>query len=195
MTQDTWIRPQVQLRLTEFNQVFIMYEAGLERFADIDFKKQELSIESQFTVISWMPFFLYFQTGDSINYDPDNAYLGYSNTYGISLTVKPSKRLQLGTDLSKQTFWDRAGGEGNWDYNVVREKATYQLSKTMSFRAIVDYNFFYKRAFGSLLASWVLRPGTVFFLGFDNNYLRDGFGHLVRDNYNVFVKFSYWWRL
>ena len=27
------------------------------------------------------------------------------------------------------------------------------------------------------------------------NYLRDEFGHLIRDNYNVFVKFSYWWRL
>jgi hypothetical protein len=193
--QDTWIRPQVQFRLTEFNQVFVMYEAGMERFAGVDFKKQILSIESQFTVISWMPFFFFFETGDSINYDPDNAYLGHSNTYGVSLTFKPSKRLQLGTDFSKQTFWDGADGAGNWDYNVVREKATYQVSKTLSFRAIVDYNFFYKEAFGSLLASWVLRPGTVFFLGFDNNYLRDEFGHLIRDNYNVFVKFSYWWRL
>jgi hypothetical protein len=193
--QDTWIRPQVQFRMTEFNQVFVMYEAGLERFAGVDFRKQNLSIESQFTYISWMPFFLFFETGDSINYDPDDAFLGYSNTYGVSLTFKPSKRLQLGTDFSKQTFWRTAGGERLWDYNIVREKATYQVSKTLSFRAIVDYNFFYKEAFGSLLASWVLRPGTVFFLGFDNNYLRDEFGHLIRDNYNVFVKFSYWWRL
>jgi hypothetical protein len=193
-TQDTWIRPQVQFRLTEFNQVFVMYEAGLERFADTAFKKQSLSVESQLTLISWMPFFVFFETGDSINYDPENAYLGYSNTYGISLTFKPGKRIQLGTDFSKQTFWDRADGAGNWDYNVVREKVTYQVSKTLSFRAIVDYNFFYKEAFGSLLASWVLRPGTVFFLGFDNNFLRDGLGDIVR-NYNVFVKFSYWWRL
>jgi hypothetical protein len=195
VTQDTWIRPQVQFRLTEFNQVFVMYEAGIERFADVAFKKQNLSVESQFTFISWMPVAVFFETGDSINYDPEDAFLGYSNTYGVSLTLKPSKRLQLGTDFSKQTFWRSAGGERLWDYNVVREKATYQVSKTLSFRAIVDYNFFYKQAFGSLLASWVLRPGTVFFLGFDNNYLRDAFGHLAQENYNVFVKFSYWWRL
>lgn len=193
--QDTWFRPSVQFRMTEFNQVFVSYEAGMERFAGVDFKKQNLSLEAQFLYISWMPMFLFFETGDSINYDPDDPYLGYSNTYGISLTFKPNKRLQLGTDFSKQTFWDRDGGAGNWDYNVVREKVTYQVSKTLSFRAIVDYNFFYKQAFGSLLASWVLRPGTVFFLGFDNNYLRDEFGKLIRDNYNVFVKFSYWWRL
>jgi len=195
LTQDTWIRPQIQFRLTEFNQVFVMYQAGLERYAGVDFRKQALSVESQFTFISWVPLAFFFETGDSINYDPENAYLGYSNTYGVSLTFKPSKRLQLGTDFSKQTFWDRADGAGNWDYNVVREKATYQLSKTLSLRAIVDYNFFYKQAFGSLLASWVLRPGTVFFLGFDNNYLRDELGRLAQDTYNVFIKFSYWWRL
>ena len=195
VTQDTWIRPQVQFRLTEFNQVFVMYEAAMERFAGVDFKKQALSIESQVLFISWMPFFFFFQTGDEINYDDEDAFLGYSNTYGISLTFKPSKRLQLGTDFSKQTFWRSAGGEQLWDYNLVREKVTYQFSKTLSVRAIVDYNFFDKEAFGSLLASWVLRPGTVFFLGVDNDYLRDEYGRLTGNGYNVFVKFSYWWRL
>jgi len=194
-TQDTWISPQVQFRLTEFNQIFVEYEAGTERFADIPFKRQTLSIESQITFISWLPFNLMFQTGDSINYDPEDAFLGYSNTYGISATVKPSSRLQLGADFSKQTFWRSAGGERLWDYNVVRQRTTYQFSKTLSFRAIVDYNFFEKQAFGSLLASWVLRPGTVFFLGFDDNYLRGADGRLIQDNYNIFVKFSYWWRL
>ena len=195
VTQDTWIRPQVQFRLTEFNQVFVMYEAQMERFAGVDFKKHSLTVESQVLFISWMPFFFFFETGDEINYDPDDAFLGYSNTYGISLTFKPSKRLQLGTDFSKQTFWRSAGGERLWDYNLVREKVTYQFSKTLSVRAIVDYNFFDKEAFGSLLASWVLRPGTVFFLGVDNNYVRDAYGHLKGADYNVFVKFSYWWRL
>jgi hypothetical protein len=195
VTQDTWIRPEVQFRLTEFNQVFVRYEAAMERFAGVDFKKQSLSIESQVLFISWMPFFFFFQTGDEINYDDEDAFLGYSNTYGISLTFKPSKRLQLGTDFSKQTFWRSAGGERLWDYNLVREKVTYQFSKTLSVRAIVDYNFFDKEAFGSLLASWVLRPGTVFFLGVDNDYLRDEYGRLTGNGYNVFVKFSYWWRL
>lgn len=194
-TQDTWIRPSVQFRLTEFNQVFVMVEAGMERFADVEFKKQTISMESQITFVPWMPFGFFFETGDSINYDPEDAFLGYSNTYGVSLTLKPSKRIQLGTDFSKQTFWRTAGGEMLWDYNLVREKVTYQVSKTLAFRAIVDYNFFYDEAFGSLLASWVLRPGTLFYLGVDNNYLSDANGRLIRDNYNIFVKFSYWWRL
>jgi hypothetical protein len=195
ITQNTWLRAQVQFRLTEFNQVFVQYQGGLERYAGTDFRKQSLSVEGQITFVSWMPFGLYFLTGDEINYDDEDAFLGYSNTCGFFVTFKPSKRLQLGVDFSKQTFWRAAGGERLWDYNVVRQRTTYQLSKTLSFRAIVDYDFFTKEAFGSLLASWVLRPGTVFFLGFDNNYLRDEFGQRVAPNSNVFLKFSYWWRL
>ena len=195
VTQDTWFRGSVQFRLTEFNQVFVSYKNEMERFADLEFFKQSYAVESEIVAVPWMPFGLFFQTGDAVNYDPEDAFLGYSNTYGLFVTFKPSRRLQLGADFSKQTFWREAGGERLWDYDVVRQRTTYQVSKTLSFRAIVDYNFFYDQAFGSLLASWVLRPGTVFFLGFDNNYLRDEFGHFIRDNYNVFVKFSYWWRL
>ena len=143
-----------------------------------------------------MPVNFFFETGDSINYELEDAYLGYSNTYGIGLTLKPSKRLQLGTELQQADLLATGPtATGNWDYNVVREKATYQLNKTLSLRAIVDYNFFEEEAFGSLLASWVLRPGSVFFLGFDKRYLPRSEGSPVPNPYNVFVKFSYWWRL
>ena len=195
VTQDTWLRANVQFRLTEFNQVYLEYENAMERYAGTEFKKQTLSIEAETQFISWMPFAIFFETGDGINYDQEDAFLGYSNTCGVSLKFKPSKRLQMGLDFSKQTFWRSAGGERLWDYNVVRQRTTYQLNKTLSFRAIVDYNFFYKEAFGSLLVSWVLRPGTVFFLGFDNNYLRDELGQRLEPNASVFIKFSYWWRL
>jgi hypothetical protein len=54
---------------------------------------------------------------------------------------------------------------------------------------------FYKQVFGSVLFSYVLRPGTVFFLGYDSNYDKNTFGHFDRNNYNIFLKFSYWWRM
>jgi len=193
--QDQWGRFNLQLRFTEFNQMFITLERAMERYADIDFRKTNLSVESQMNLIGWMPFGFFFMTGDSINYDPEDAFLGASNAYGLFVNFKPSKRLNLGFDLSKQTFWEKAGGKEIWDYNVVRMRTVYQLSKPLSLRAIVDYNHYYKEIFGSFLISWVLKPGTVFFLGVDNNYLRDELGRYSRDNYNVFLKFSYWWRV
>ncbi len=195
VTQDRWLESRVQFRLTEFNRVFLRYRNAMERYADLDFKRSYFSAEGELQYIRWLPLVFYFQTGDSINYEPDDAFLGYSNIYSLGLTFKPNKRIQVGFDLTKQTFWRSRGGEELWDYNVVRNRTTYQLSKTLSLRAILDYNHFTKQWFGSFLVSWVLRPGTVFFFGFDSNYLRNDLGHYGRESTSVFVKFSYWWRL
>ena len=85
----------------------------------------------------------------------------------------PAPASRSGVDFAKETFWRTRGGERLWDYNVVHTRTTYQLTRSLSVRAIVDYNHFYKQIFGNLLFSYVLRPGTVFFLGFDSNYDRN----------------------
>jgi len=193
--QDRQFQSSVQFRLTEFNRVFLEYRAGRERYEEIDFRKNSFSLEMETQFIRWLPFYGFLQTGDAINYEPGNPFLGWSNAYGLGMTLKPSKRLQLGVDLSKETFWRSLGGERLWDYNVVRQRTTFQISKMLSLRTILDYNAFYKQWFGSFLVSYVLRPGTVFFLGLDSNYFRTEFGHYGRKDYNVFLKFSYWWRV
>lgn len=193
--QDRQFQTRVQFRLTEFNVVNVQYRAGRERYEDLDFRKNAFYVEAETQFIRWLPFYGFFQTGDAINYDPDDPFRGWSDSYGLGMTLKPSKRLQLGVDLSKETFWRSLGGERLWDYNVVRQRTTYQISKALSLRAIVDYNHFYKQWFGSFLVSYVPRPGTVFFLGLDSNYFRNPSGHYGRENYSVFLKFSYWWRV
>ncbi len=193
--QDQWLRALLHFRLTEFSMVNVNYENLMERYEGIDFKKNIFYLNGEANLIRWLPFGFYLQTGDSIYYDPDNPYLGYSNIYSIYFNIKPNKRLQMMIDFNKQTFWKRRGGEQVFDYNVVRQRTTYQISKTLSLRAIVDYNHYDKEIYGSFLLSWILRPGTVFFLGVDNNYGRNEAGRYKQDNYSVFVKFSYWWRI
>lgn len=142
-----------------------------------------------------MPFGLYFQTGNSIFYDPEDPFVGWSNTYGVYVQLKPNKRLRIGVDFTKQTFWEKWGGEQVFDFNVIRQRTTYQISKALSLRAIVDYNHFDKEVYGSFLVSYILKPGTVFFLGVDNDFLRQNSGGYGQTNYSVFLKFSYWWRI
>jgi hypothetical protein len=192
---DQWVGGNVQLRFTEFNQLNIKYRNSMERYEGIDFHKNAINLNVDFSLIGWLPFGAYFQTGDSIYYDPDDPYLGYKNTYGVYFTFKPSKRLQYSLNFTKQTFWEERGGEQVYDINVVRNRLTYQISKTLSLRGILDYDHYDKAVYGSFLVSWVLRPGTVFFFGVDNNLLRNEFGNYSQDDYSVFVKFSYWWRI
>jgi hypothetical protein len=195
IVQDRWVRANLQFRFTEFTQMFVTYRNDMERYAGVDFHKNTLSIEGQNNLIEWMPFGLFFQTGSSIYYDPEDPFLGWSNIYGIFVELKPNKRLRLGVEFTKQTFLEKRGRDLIFDYNVIRARTTYQFSKSLSLRAIVDYNHFYKEIYGSFLVSFILRPGTVFFLGLDNNLLRDGFGRYGQTNYSVFLKFSYWWRI
>jgi hypothetical protein len=193
--QDRWVRANLQFRFTEFNQMFVSFRNDMEKYEGVDFHKNTISIEGQNNLIKWMPFGLFFQTGSSIYYDPEDPFLGWTSIYGIYIELKPNKRLRLGMEFTKQTFWEKRGGELVFDYNVIRARTTYQLSKALSLRAIVDYNHFYKEIYGSFLISFILRPGTVFFLGVDNNLLRDEFERYGQTNYSVFLKFSYWWRI
>ena len=196
VTQNTWIRPQVQFRLTEFNQIFVSTRPGWSASPTSISRSRTFSIESQITFISWMPFNFFFETGDSINYDPEDAFLGYSNTYGISATFKPSKRLQLGTDFSKQTFWrhgrrraalglQRHPREGRPTRSARRSRSgpsSTTTSSTKKLSAASSRAGSSARARSSSSASTTTTSATPY-------------GHLIQDNYNVFVKFSYWWRL
>jgi len=192
---DRWSRANLQLRFTEFSQMNITFMDSMERYEGMDFNKNSFTVEGENNLVSWLPFGFYFRTGHSIFYDPDDPFLGWSNTYGLFFNVKPNKRLQMSVDFSKQTFWEERGGEQLYDFNAVRQRTTYQLSKTLSLRAIVDYYHEDNEFYGSFLVSWILRPGTVFFFGVDSNYLKGGSGRYGQDNYSIFIKFSYWWRI
>ena len=193
--QDQWAKAQIRCRFTEFSQMNINFQNDMERYEGIDFNKNSFSIDGQTNLIAWLPFGLQFSIGDSIFYDHDDPFLGWSVAYGFFLTAKPNKRLQIGLNFSKQTFWEERGGELLFDFNVLRTRTTYQISKTLSLRAIVDYNHYYKEIYGSFLVSYILRPGTVFFFGIDNNLERNDLGNYGRTDYSVFIKFSYWWRI
>ncbi len=192
---DRWFNARLHFRITEFNWLVITYKNEMERYAELDFYKNSLEIYAENSLIRWLPFSIYFRTGDSIFYDPEDPFLGWSNSYGLFFTYKPSNRIQISFDINKETFWEKLGGKEIYDYNVIRQRTTYQLSKALSLRTIVDYNHFYKKIYGSFLLSYILRPGTVFFFGLDNTLLRDEGGIYAQSGYSLFLKFSYWWRI
>lgn len=174
---------------------FYFTPSSMESYAEIDFKKKRFGICSGYYLIKWVEFGLDLWIGDDIKYDPKNPYLGWSNSLGLWANLKPTSRLQMEFNFNKNTFWRERGGNLVYDYNIFRQKATYQLTKEISVRTIVDYNHYYKKIYGSFLLSYILRPGTVVFLGYDDNFLRDELGSYQRTNCSVFIKFSYWWRI
>lgn len=195
LLQDQWTSANLSLRFTEFSQMWMSFQNAMENYEGVEFWKNSLTVEGENNLIAWLPFGFFFRTGHSIFYDPDDPFLGWSHIYGLFVNLKPSKRLQMSADFTKQTFWEERGGEQIFDYNAIRQRTTYQFSKTLSLRVIVDYNHYYEKIYGSLLFSYILKPGTVFFFGVDNKLVKDDFGKYTQDNYSIFLKFSYWWRI
>ena len=209
------IRPSFQYRrIYDFNNVLTDEEyefsffmsgwrgtfisAGLsrnfERYEGVDFWRNNFRTWIRSEPLSWLTGGVNFSVGESIYYD-ENPYLGYKYSYGLNLTLKPITNLRLFYEYKNDTFFKTKGGELEYKINVLTQRISYQITRHLSIRLITDYNDYDKEIYNSLLLSYQLNPGTVFYLGFDDNQTKDESGIYRIEGRSVFVKFSYWWRI
>ncbi len=170
------------------------YTYEMERYEGIDFKRKGLMVRLGSEPLAWLGGGVDFSIGDGIYYD-ENPYLGYKISYGAMLTFRPLTNFRLFYKYDNDTFWRERGGERVYKINVISQRITYQISRNLSLRLITDYNDYDGDLYNSLLFSYQLNPGTVFYIGMDDNRLRDESGILRNDGTFYFVKFSYWWRI
>lgn len=170
------------------------FTTELERYEGIDFYKKSFRARISSAPLSWFSGSFNFSFGDSIYYEED-PYLGYKISWGFDLTFKPLTNLRASYDLRNDTFYENKGGEKVYSVNVISQRISYLLSRHISLRLITDYNDYYKSIYTSLLLSYELRPGTVFYVGVDDNQEQDDLGIYRVEGRFFFVKFSYWWRI
>ena len=170
------------------------FTTEMERYEGIDFKRTGFRGFLSSDPLSWISGRLRYSFGQSIYYE-DNPYLGYKTSVGLSLDFKPLTNFRLLYDFRVEDFYVSRGGEKVYNVTILSQRLNYQLSKTLSIRLITDYNDYYGELFNSLLLSWVLRPGTVFYLGYNDNQEKSTMGMFGNTGRTVFIKFSYWWRV
>jgi hypothetical protein len=140
--------------------------------------------------------------GQKIRYT-ETPYQGRGSDAYLSAIYLPSEKLNFGLSLTYSDFFRSADGEKEYDYSIIRSQNTFQANKYLFFRAIVEYNSFYKQLMTDLLASFTYIPGTVIHLGYGSLYDKlawreeqyepsDRFLETKRD---FFFKVSYLWRL
>jgi hypothetical protein len=169
------------------------YQTGLERYEGRDFRGSEFRGSLNSEPLSWLQANLSYEAGDGIYYS-DDPYLGWRRELGCRLTFRPMANLRLAVNLQNNLFLKKRGGGKEYEVSIGSLRASYQISKPLSVRLITDYNDYHDRLYFSFLFSCELRPGTVFYFGFDRDRERDDDGIMRRSQY-LFVKFSYWWRV
>ncbi len=166
----------------------------LERYEGIDFRGNNFRTWIRSEPLSWLSGGLNFSIGDSIYYD-ENPYLGHKYSYGFNLTFKPLTNLRLFYDYRNDTFYKTKGGELEYIVNIFTQRIGYQITRHLSLRLITDYNDYDKQVYNSILLSYQLNPGTVFYVGIDDSQTQDDSGIYHIEGRYFFVKFSYWWRI
>jgi|Deesub1362B_J571_1020462.scaffolds.fasta_scaffold01341_1 hypothetical protein len=174
---------------------YFEYRNYMERWSGINFYKDTFFFRINSQPFKWLSGNYGFFIGDGIYYDPKNPYLGFRIDHYIKTEIRPLSTFRVTYNFTNSKFFKRKGGEKVYDINTIRQKIIFQISRTLSFRLITDYHSYYKKLFNSFLISWEYRPGTTFYIGFDDTQQRNEFNIFERKKRTFFIKFSYWWRI
>ncbi len=166
----------------------------LERYEGISFRRKNFRVNLSSEPFSWLSGRISYSFGDAIKYE-DNPYLGYKTSLGITLVLKPLTNLRLFYDFKSDDFYRVQGGKKDYEINIISQRINYQISRPLSFRLITNYDDYDGKLYTSILLSYEYRPGTVFYLGIDDNQERGESGIFRREGRYYFIKFSYWWRI
>lgn len=177
------------------SHIWATFTTELERYEGIDFHKKTFRANLRSEPFSWLSGRISFSLGDGIYYDEDPPYLGYKTSRGFEATLRTLTNLRLFYNFKNNKFYKNKGGEKVYTVNIVSQRISYQLSRSLSLRLITDYNDYHKELYNSILLSYEYRPGTVFYLGIDDSQEKDDSGIFRKEGRYYFMKFSYWWRI
>ncbi len=175
-----------------------------EVFLGRRFGRSGVRFVAQSQIVKPLSLVLRFNLGQKIRYVLD-PYQGRGNDLFAEASFQPSQNFLFDLSFSYSDFTRSADGTREYDYTIVRSLNTYQVNKYLFFRAIVEYNSFYKELMTDFLASFTYIPGTVIHIGYGSLYDKvewnaDERAYLRSDRFletkrGFFFKASYLWRL
>jgi hypothetical protein len=175
-----------------------------EVFLGRRFGRSGMRVIAQSQIIKQLSFSLIFNHGQKIRYVRD-PYQGRGTDLSAEASFQPSENFLFDLSFIYSDFTRSAGDVKEYDYTILRSLNTYQVNKYLFFRAIVEYNSFYKELMTDFLASFTYIPGTVIHVGYGSLYDKmkwtaDERAYLPSDRFfeikrGFFFKASYLWRM
>ena len=143
-----------------------------------------------------------YRKAKAIYYSAD-PYQGTSEIMTASATAQPTDNLQAVASYVRVDFRGDENAANDYVYGIYRGKLTYQLSRYLFFRGIVEYNDFRDDLLTDFLASFTYIPGTVFHVGYGSLFDKTRWdidryvpgNDFLQIRRQLFVKGSYLWRI
>lgn len=136
-------------------------------------------------------------------YDEDDPGQADQNTFNLELEYKPFSSLSSSFRVVHSVIHRRSNEELLMDYQIYRNRTTYQINKYLFIRATVEYNAYREELLTDFLASFTYIPGTVVHLGYGSLYEKTRYydgdyidaGNFMEMQRGFFLKASYNWRI
>lgn len=131
-------------------------------------------------------FDLSFSWGTAVNHDPAKGLdpaLGDALEVELGATLRPTSRMKWSQTYLESTLWTIGGSEKYFTERKVREKLSYQFSRALSLRAIVDFRWDdlntalvdekdpRKRKWAAdVILTYLVHPGTALYIGYRDEH-------------------------
>ena len=151
----------------------------MERFGGINFEKTSYMTNLFISTFEAASIGGFYRFGDEVRYLYDRpSFLGTGSNGSIFMTLRPSSRLQSQINISTSRLIDPDENE-LFNVKIFRALTTLQFTDRLLLRNIVEYNTFSRTVGANVLFTYRVNSGTVFFIGYDDNYQQ---GDLILDS-------------
>jgi hypothetical protein len=176
---------------------------GHEPFAGQRFRNDHWRMDSSAQLFRWMRFYANATTGFATFYDPQAPFQGRARNLSTGVTLQPNGRFSEGIDFVRVAFDRASTDERVYTVHILNTKTIFQFTSHFFVRGIAQFDSSRSTVLTDFLASYELRPGTVFYAGYGSlveqrDYLNDqwvtGAGRYQTVRRGIFLKASYLYR-
>jgi len=132
-------------------------------------------------------------------------FLAKEDLAQLSVSFLPITNLKVANTYLFDRLRDRASGANIFNNHIVRSKWNWQFNRELSVRVIMQYTATLanpvftelttsKRFNADFLITYLLRPGTAVYLGYNSDLQNNNGPRYVNDSRQFFVKVSYLFR-
>jgi len=191
--QEWWAQPGFTIDLLRLTSFTVGHDQYYELFQNIGFRQHRTEFQFNSAPWKWLAVNADYQFGQNINYYPASGLepFGARSRYAqAGFTWRPMPRIKIDenyiyTWLGADQKWLPANAPPTtatiFNNHILRTKVNYQFTRELSLRTILDYNAVLpnpslvaleksKRIGADILLTYLLHPGTAFYLGYSDGY-------------------------
>jgi hypothetical protein len=193
----------VRISLTRQGFFRVDRSFGQEPWLGHEYETGSWRINGQVQLFRWLRPFASLNVGRSLFYDEEDPFVGESKSGRLGATFQAGGRFSQDVEFTRSVF-DRPDTEARvFTVNVLNTRTTYQFTKELALRGIVQYDSQRHRVLTDILGSYDLRPGTVVYAGYGSLYQKRAYqepdwvvgeGAYLTTRRGLFLKASYLYR-